>query len=40
MAVITKRFSMFKTKMKLTMEGFADVEVHGDFWDWNLTITS
>ena len=40
MAVITKRFSMFKTKMELTMEGFADVEVHGDFWDWNLTITS
>ena len=40
MAVITKRFSMFKTKMELTMGGFADVEVHGDFWDWNLTITS
>ena len=30
MAVITKRF----------MEGFADVEIHGDFWDWNLSITS
>ena len=40
MAVITKRFSMLKTKLDLTMEGFADVEIHGDFWDWNLSITS
>ncbi|XLN84466.1 LURP-one-related/scramblase family protein [Corynebacterium tuberculostearicum] len=40
MAVITKRFSMLKTKLDLTMEGFPDVEIHGDFWDWNLSITS
>ena len=40
MAVITKRFSLLKTKLDLTMEGFADVEIHGDFWDWNLSITS
>ena len=40
MAVITKRFSMLKTKLELTMKGFPDVEIHGDFWDWNLTITS
>lgn len=40
MAVITKRFSMLKTKLELTMKGFPDVEIHGDFWDWNLSITS
>ena len=40
MAVITKRFSMLKTKLELTMKGFPDVEIRGDFWDWNLSITS
>ena len=40
MAVITKRFSMLKTNLDLTMEGIPDVEIHGDFWDWNLSITS
>lgn len=40
MAVITKCFSMLKTKLELTMKGFPDVEIHGDFWDWNLSITS
>lgn len=40
MAIVTKRFAMFKTRLSLEMEGFPEIEIEGDVWDWNITITS
>ena len=40
MAVVTKRFAMFKTRLTMEMEGFPEIEITGDVWDWNITISS
>ena len=40
MAVVTKKFSLLKTRLSLEMEGFPEIEIEGDVWDWNITITS
>ena len=40
MAVVTKRFSMLKTRLTMEMEGFPEIEIEGDIWDWNITISS
>ena len=40
MAVVTKHFALLKTRLTMEMEGFADIDIEGDFWDWNITITS
>lgn len=40
MAVVTKRFAMFKTRLTMEMEGFPEIEITGDIWDWNITISS
>ena len=40
MSVVTKKFSLLKTRLTLEMEGFPEIEIEGDVWDWNITITS
>lgn len=40
LAVVTSKLSLFRTKMRLTMAGFDDVDIEGNFWDLNFTITS
>ena len=40
MAVVTKRFAMLKTRLTMEMEGFPEIEITGDIWDWNITISS
>ncbi|MHA2787629.1 LURP-one-related/scramblase family protein [Corynebacterium sp. S7] len=40
LAVITQKFSFLKTRLSLTMSGFPDVEINGNFWDLDFSITS
>lgn len=40
MAVVTKKLSLLKTRLTLEMEGFPEIEIEGDVWDWNIQINS
>ncbi|WP_018296588.1 LURP-one-related/scramblase family protein [Corynebacterium lubricantis] len=40
LAIISQKWSFLKTRLSLTMAGFPDVEITGNFWDLDFAIAS